>query len=68
MSKNEGVEKDDNDKDKPYPKKGRYDLFIFQKTLENRVLNIHSICNCSDYLFSVSYGYGFHLTFPRIFS
>ena len=39
-------------------KKRRYNLFIFQKTeKKNRILSIHKICNCSDYLFSVSYGY-----------
>ena len=52
-------------------KKRRYNLFIFQKTEKNRVLNIHSIRDCSDRLFSVSYGYilsyMFDLTFPRIF-
>ena len=56
MSKNDGMEKEDNEKDKQY-----------QKTEENSVLNIHSICTCSDHLFSFSYGYGFDLTFPRIF-
>ena len=34
---------------------------------KNRILNIRSICNCFDRLFSVSYGYGFNLTFPWIF-
>ena len=70
MSKNEDIEKADNDKDKQY-QKAIY--FIFQKTEKNRILNIHSICNYSDYLFSVSYGYIFisfisDLIFPRIFS
>ena len=73
MSKNEGIEKDGNEKDKTISKKGRYDLFIFQKTEKNRTLNIHSICNYSNHLFSVSYGYIFisfisDLIFPRIFS
>ena len=47
---------------------GRYDLFIFQKTEKNRVLNIHSIAYayCSaDHLFSVSYVYGFFLGYFR---
>ena len=53
-------------------KKQRYNLFIFQKTEKHRILNIHSICNYSDHLFSVSYGYTFigfisDLIFPRIF-
>ena len=54
--------------------KQKYNLFIFQKTeKKNRILNIHSICNYSDHLFSVSYGYTFisfisDLIFPRIFS
>ena len=30
----------------------RYNLFIFQKTEKNRILNIHSICNYSDDIFS----------------
>ena len=38
-------------------KKRKYNLFIFQKIDKNRVLNTHSISNCSDHLFSVSYGY-----------
>ena len=42
-----------------YIKKRRYNLFIFQKTQKNTILNIHSICNYSDHLFSVSYGYIF---------
>ena len=32
-------------------KNRRYNLFIFQKTEKNRILNIHSICNCSDHFF-----------------
>ena len=53
-------------------KKRRYNLFIFQKTEKNRILNIHSICNCSEHLFSVSYDYIFisfisDLIFPQIF-
>ena len=70
ISKNEGIKKDDNDKHKQYQKQ-RYSLFIFQKTEKNSVLNIHSISNCSDHLFSVSYGYllkfMFDFIFPRIF-
>ena len=53
-------------------KKQRCNLFIFQKTEPNWILNIYSICNCSDHLFSVSYGYLLSfmsdLTFPQIFS
>ena len=53
-------------------KKRRHNLFIFQKTGKNRGLNIHSISNCSDHLFSVTFGYilsfMFDLTFsPHIF-
>ena len=44
-------------------KKRRYDLFIFQTTEKNRVLNIHSMCNCSDHLFSINYSYGLTLLF-----
>ena len=48
-----------------------WDLFIFQKTQKNRILNIHTICNYSDHLFSVSYGYILSflsdLTFPGYF-
>ena len=47
-------------------KKRRYDLFIFQKIEKNRALKIRRICNCSDHLFSVSYGDGFDLTFPFV--
>ena len=54
-------------------KKQGYNLFISLKTKKNRIWNIHSICNYSDHLFSVSYGYIFisfisDLIFPRIFS
>ena len=69
ISKNEGIEKEGNGKDKQYQKNG--DKWKYQKTEKNRVLNIHSICNCSDHLFSVSYGYilsfMFDLTFPGYF-
>ena len=58
MSKNESIEKDDNDKDKQW-----YDLFIFQKTEKNWVLNINTTCNCSDHLFSISCGYSLDLSF-----
>ena len=68
MSKNKGIEKDDNDKDKQYQKREDMIFSFFQKTEKNRVLNIHSICNCSDHLLPVNYGYGFDLTFPQIFS
>ena len=72
ISKNKGMQKGDNDKNKQYKKTRRYNIFIFQKTEKNKVLNIHSICNCSDHLFLVSYGYIlsfiFDLTFPGIFS
>ena len=53
-------------------KKRRYNIFVFQKAEKNRILNIHSICNYSDQLFSVRYGYILiflcDLTFPNIFS
>ena len=49
MPKNEGIQKDASDKYKQYQKRGRDDLFIFQKTEKNRVLNINSSCNCSDH-------------------
>ena len=69
--KNEGIEKDDYDKNKRI-KKRRNNLFIFQKTEKNTVLNIHSICKCSDNLSSASYGdilsFIFDLTFLRMFS
>ena len=72
ISKNEGIEKDDNDKDINNIKKRRFNLFIFQKTGKNLILNIYSKCNCSGHLFSVSYGYILSFmsdpTFPRIFS
>ena len=52
-------------------KKRRYNPFIFQKTEKKVVLNIHSMSDCSDHLFSVSYGYVlrfmFDLTFPGYF-
>ena len=71
ISKSKGIKKDDYDKHKQYQKR-RYSLFIFQKTEKNTVLNIHSISNCSDHLFSVSYGYllsfMFDFIFPRMFS
>ena len=35
--KNEGIEKDDNDKDKKYLKRKRYNLFIFQKIDKNKI-------------------------------
>ena len=66
------MEKGDNDKDKQYQKR-RYNLFVLRKTEKNRILNTHSICNYSDHLFSVSYGYVFisftsDIIFPQIFS
>ena len=52
-------------------KKQIYNFFIFQKTEKNRIMTMHSICNYSDHLLSVSYGYisSFmsDLIFPRIF-
>ena len=66
--RNEGIEKDDNDKNKQYQKREDIIFSFFRKPRKIRVLNMHSICNCSNHLFSVSYGYGFDLTFPGIFS
>ena len=52
--------------------KRRYNLSSFQRTEESRILNILSICNYSDHLFSISYGkyssFVSGLTFSRIFS
>ena len=53
-------------------KKRRYKLSTFQKTDKIRILSIHSICNYSDHLFSVIYGYIFisfisYLIFPVYF-
>ena len=66
MSKNGGVEKDDNDKDKEY-QKGKIWSFHLSENWEEFWTYIAYII-VSDHLFSVSYGYGFDLTSPRIFS
>ena len=51
ISKNEGIEKDDNNKDRQY-------LFIFQKTEKNRFLNRNgNVINLTIYFHSVMVAY-----------